>query len=481
MSLGRRELLGAGLAGVGLLATGCTPSTGEAGTTTAATTAATTATPPAFPAGFAWGVATSAYQVEGSVRADGRSPSIWDTFAASGNRIADGSSGAEACDHYRRWRTDLDLMGELGIGSYRFSIAWPRIQPGRDRRTNPAGLAFYDRLVDGLLDRGIAPVATLYHWDLPQHLEDAGGWESRDSAGWFADYAGVMFEALGDRVGSWVTINESKVIVEQGYQRGWMAPGKNDLEASGRVLHHLNLAHGRAVAAFRASTAKGTIGPCFTLAPCYPADDSEGARAATALADLRENRLYLDPVLLGRYPDDLELLHGEMVAGIAGARRDGDDATIGPATDFVGVNYYSPVVMAATGPAQPYPLAANGWQQLHPDGLRDVLLRVHRDYDAPVQVVLENGIPDARGQEPLHDPERIDFLKQHLQAAAGAIGAGARLNGYHAWSLLDNFEWAAGYTQRYGLVHVDFESQRRTPKDSARWYAAVIRANGVPG
>ncbi len=475
MTLGRRDLLSAGLVGLGVAAVGCSPSTMQTPATTDGT-----AGRQAFPTGFAWGVATSAYQVEGSVASDGRTPSIWDTFTAAEGRIADGSTGADACDHYRRWAADLDLMAELGIGSYRFSIAWSRILPRTGGRTNPAGLAFYDRLVDGLLERGIAPVATLYHWDLPQYLQDAGGWESRDSAGWFADYASVLFDALGDRVGSWVTINEAKVIVEQGYQRGWMAPGKRDPRASGRVLHHLNLAHGRAVEAFRASSARGAIGPCLTLAPCYPADDSQPAKDAAAVADLRENRLYLDPVLLGGYPEDLEVLDGEVVAGLSSAMRAGDASSMGGKVDFVGVNYYSPVVMGASGPQQPYPLAANGWQQVFPQGLRDILLRVHEDYGRPVQMVLENGVPDASGEGPLNDPQRIDFLRQHLLAAGQAITAGARLTGFHAWSLLDNFEWAAGYTQRYGLVHVDFNSQERSPKDSARWYSEVARANSVP-
>lgn len=473
MTLGRRQLIMAGL--VGAATAGCTP-----------VPVGPSATPPptagewfTFPEGFAWGVATSAYQVEGSAAAGGRTPSIWDTFAASG-RIQDRSSGEVACDHYRRWESDLDLMEDLGIMSYRFSIAWPRIQPKPGGRANAAGLSFYDRLVDGLVARGITPVATLYHWDLPQYLEDAGGWEARDSAGWFADYATVVFDALGDRVGSWVTINEAKIIVTGGYQSGFMAPGKRDLRGSGRVLHHLNLAHGRAVEAFRASGATGGIGPCLQLAPCYPADDSDAALAATTLADLRENRLYLDPVLAGAYPEDLDALEPELVAGMRTAIQDGDAPTIAAEVDFVGVNYYSPVVMGPSGPLQPYPLAANGWQQLYPQGLADALIRVHHDYGQPVQMVLENGVPDAVGEDPLHDAQRIDFLTRHLQAAGSAIGSGARLAGFHAWSLLDNFEWFAGYTQRYGLVRVDFDSLERVPKDSARWYSEVIRTNSVP-
>ena len=472
MAVGRRELIVAGL--IGAAAAACSP----------ASTAPTTSPTPsgevvAFPQGFAWGVATSAYQIEGSVAAGGRTPSIWDTFAASGG-IQDHSSGAVACDHYVRWKTDLDLMKELGVTSYRFSVAWPRIQPTRGAKPNAEGLAFYNQLVDGLLSRGIAPVATLYHWDLPQYFEDAGGWESRDSAGWFADYAAVVFDALGDRVSSWVTVNEAKIIVQGGYQGGFMAPGKRDQKASGQVLHHLNLAHGRAVQAFRASTAKGTIGPCLQLAPCYPADDSAAAKTATTLADLTENRLYLDPLLTGAYPKDLDTLDADFAAGIKGAVQPEDAAVIASKVDFVGVNYYSPVVMGPGGAQTRYPQAANGWQQIYPQGLADVLTRVHHDYGQPVQVVLENGVPDAPGQDPLHDSSRIDFLKQHLHAAAGAIEAGVRLTGFHTWSLMDNFEWFAGYTQRYGLVRIDFTTQERVQKDSARWYADVARTNAIP-
>ncbi len=248
------------------------------------------------------------------------------------------------------------------------------------------------------------------------------------------------------------------------------------------MLHHLNLAHGRAVEAFRASKAKGVIGTVHPAGPRYPADDSAAAKTATTLADLTENRLYLDPILTGAYPKDLDTLDADFVAGIKAAVQPADAATIGAKVDFVGINYYSPVVMGASGPTQPrYPKAANGWQQIYPQGLADVLTRVHNDYAQPVQVVLENGVPDASGEDPLHDASRIDFLTQHLQAAGGAIKSGVRLTGYHAWSLMDNFEWFAGYTQRYGLVRIDFDSQQRTKKDSAQWYADVIKANAVRG
>jgi beta-glucosidase len=266
-----------------------------------------------FPEGFKWGVATSAYQIEGAINADGRGRSIWDTFCDRAGTIADNSSGAVACDHYNRWKSDLDLMHTLG--SYRFSIAWPRVMPEGRGPVNQRGLDFYDRLVDGLLVRGISPLATIYHWDLPQALQDRGGWENRDSAEWFADYAAVLFRALGDRVDGWLTINEAKIIAQQGYQYGRMAPGKTDAGAAGAVIHHLNLAHGRAVTAFHAAKAKGSIGPCLQLAPCYPADQGEEAVAAAQTADLTENALYLDPLLIGRYPE-LSKLDSQFAAGL---------------------------------------------------------------------------------------------------------------------------------------------------------------------
>jgi beta-glucosidase/6-phospho-beta-glucosidase/beta-galactosidase len=308
--------------------------------------------------------------------------------------IADGSSGAVACDHYHRWESDLDLMRSLGIRSYRFSIAWPRVLPEGRGSVNRRGPDFYDRLIDGLLAREISPVVTLYHWDLPQALQDRGGWENRDSADWFADYAMVVFTRLGDRVDHWLTINEAKVIAEQGYRYGRMAPGKTDLRAAGTVIHHLNLAHGRAVTAFRAAKAKGRIGPCLQLAPCYPADQSEQAAAAVQAADLTENTLYLDPLLKGRYPD-LSQLDGKLATGLRAAVKQGDLANVSAPVDFLGVNYYSPVVVDSQGQAlQPHPASAAGWQQIYPRGLYDTLTRIRREYGAPEVMITENGVPD---------------------------------------------------------------------------------------
>ena len=285
-------------------------------------------------------------------------------------------------------------MQSLGLGSYRFSIAWPRVLPGGRGRVNQRGLDFYDRLVDALLARGISPVATLYHWDLPQLLQDVGGWENRDSADWFADYAAVVFAALGDRVDHWLTINEAKIIAQQGYMYGRMAPGKTDPRAAGTVIHHLNLAHGRAVAAFRASPATGRIGPCLQLAPCYPADGGPEAAAAARSADTTENTLYLDPILTGRYPS-LGEPDVAMAAGLEAAVRTQDLAEIAAPVDFLGVNYYSPVVVDGTGrPVQPHPVSAAGWQQIYPEGMAHVLGRLHQDYGSPEVMITENGLPD---------------------------------------------------------------------------------------
>lgn len=433
-----------------------------------------------FPAGFVWGAATSAFQVEGATRADGRGPSIWDAFAARRGTIADGSNADRACDHYHLMDHDLDLMKDLGLTSYRFSVAWPRVLPRGRGAVNAAGLGFYDRLVDGLSARGIQAVATLYHWDLPQALQDEGGWENRDSAAWFADYAAVVAKSLGDRVTRWLTINEAKVIAQQGYQFGRFAPGRTDPVASGRVIHHLGLAHGRAVQALRASGTMATVGPCLQLAPCYPADDSPQARQATDRADVIENTLYLDPVLRGTYPTGLSDAGPEVARGVESAVQPGDLEVISAPVDFLGVNYYSPQVLGPDRPVTRYPLSSSGWQQVYPRGLTDVLLRLHRDYGSPEVVITENGVPDAHGEDE-HDPSRSGFLRNHLLAVHDAIAVGAKVRGFHAWSLMDNFEWSSGYTQRWGLVHIDFDTLKRTPKDSASWYRQVAKSNQIRG
>ncbi|MBT8227918.1 MAG: beta-glucosidase [Dactylosporangium sp.] len=434
-----------------------------------------------FPDGFRWGVATSAYQIEGAVKADGRGQSIWDAFCAVPGRISGGDTGEQAADHYHRYLTDLDIMQSLGVQTYRFSIAWPRIQPDGRGSANQRGLDFYKRLVDGLLERGIEPLATLYHWDLPQALQETGGWEQRDTAQRFADYAAIMFEALGSSVPTWATINEPKTIAEVGYVSGFHAPGKRDPEAAWAVRHHLLLAHGLAVRAFRDSGRARRICPVLNLAPVYPADDASAGSTAVAVADAMENRIYLDPIFKGSYPQDL-LADQDKTAALHRVIKDGDLNVIAAPVDLLGVNYYNPVYVDTSGTyVMKHPTSMATWQQLYPDGLHDVLLRVRQDYgDIPISIT-ENGIPtdDAPDGTVVYDPERIEFLRTHLAAVHRAIEDGVGVESYYLWSLLDNFEWSAGYSQRWGIVYVDFDSQQRIPKDSAQWYQDTIARNGI--
>jgi beta-glucosidase len=435
-----------------------------------------------FPDGFVWGASTSAYQIEGAAAEDGRGPSVWDTFSHAPGRVRGGDTGDVAADHYHRMPADLDLMKGLGLQSYRFSISWSRVLPTGRGVVNPKGLDFYKRLVDGLGERGIAAVATLFHWDLPQALQDRGGWENRDSAGWFADYAEVMFNGLGDRVGTWLTLNEPKTVVDVGYRFGAHAPGIRDNNRAFVAAHHLLLAHGRAVQAFRAS-GRGRIGPALNLAPAYPAEESDQASTAAAeLADGYENRLYLDPILKGGYPKDVLDDIGP-AAPMRAAIRDGDLDVIASKVDVLAIQYYNPVFVAAGGRyVAKLDTSDATWQQIHPPGFFDILTRVNRDYGDIPLIITENGRPSADRVGPdgrVDDPARVAFLRDHLAAAHRAIQAGVRLEAYHLWSLMDNFEWAEGYGQRWGIVYVDFKSQRRTEKTSAQWYREVIARNGI--
>ncbi|HKT05567.1 MAG TPA: GH1 family beta-glucosidase [Rugosimonospora sp.] len=438
-----------------------------------------------FPPGFIWGVATSAYQIEGAVREDGRGPSIWDTFSHTPGRVKDGSTGDIACDHYHRYAADLDLMNSLNVQSYRFSLSWPRILPQGTGPPNAKGLDFYKRLLDGLHQRGIVPMATLFHWDLPQALQDRGGWENRDCASWFADYARVVFDALGDAVPTWLTINEPKTIVQSGYQAGAMAPGKRDPVAAVVAQHHLALGHGLAVQAYRAVARHGRIGPALNLAPAYVGDTTVEARQAAQLVDGTENRAYLNPIFLGSYPSDvLASLRPDARTALERATRPGDLKTISTRVDLLGVNYYGPTYVSGTGARVTVrPTSVAGWEQIYPDALTDLLVRLKRDYGDVPLTITENGVPDPGGVPvsggTVADQHRIDYLRDHLTAAHRAIEQGVRLEGYHLWSLLDNFEWAQGYTQRWGIVYVDFPTQRRIPKQSAGWYRGVISRNGV--
>jgi beta-glucosidase len=437
-----------------------------------------------LPAGFRFGAATAAYQIEGAVREDGRGESIWDRFALLPGAVAGGDSGDVACDHYHRWEDDLDLIASLGIESYRFSIAWPRVQPEGRGPLNHHGVAFYRRLVEGLLARGIEPVATLYHWDLPQALQLAGGWAVRETADRFADYAAAMAAELGDLVEGWITHNEPWVVAFLGHATGVKAPGVRDWPTALTVSHHLLVSHGLAVDAVRAGARAGVpVGITLNLTPMRPASASEEDVLAAERMDGYQNRWFLDPVLRGAYPADL-LSHYERRFGALDAS--GLELAARP-IDFLGVNYYSPALvrsapavaplLADTVPALP-PRTAMGWP-VDADGLYEVLVRLRRDYGAPMIYITENGA--AFDDEELvdgvvEDPSRVAYLADHLQALRRAVADGVDVRRYHAWSLLDNFEWEHGYSKRFGIVRVDYATQERTVKRSGLWYRDHIAA-----
>ena len=431
-----------------------------------------------YPQGF-FGAATAAYQVEGAARADGRGESIWDRFAHTPGRVARDETGDVACVHYHRWRSDLDLMASLCIESYRFSIAWPRVLPQGDGEVNRAGLDFYRELAEGLRERGVEPIATLYHWDRPQARQQAGGWVARDTAERFAEYAALMADALGDVVPQWITHNEPWVVAFLGHAEGTKAPGIHDWPTALRVSHHLLLSHGLAVDALRAHGAT-QVGLTLNLAPARPASPSEEDRAAALRQDGYMNRWFLDPVLRGRYPEDMTALY-ERRYGPLRDIRDGDLDVISRPLDFLGVNYYFPlrvgfdpaaVPIGASQPPPVTPTTAMGWE-VDADGLHELLMRLARDYPPLPVYITENGAayPDAPPDTGVvDDPERLAYLQQHLAALERAIADGIDVRRYYAWSLLDNFEWEHGYSMRFGLVYVDFETQRRFPKRSGLWY-----------
>ena len=439
----------------------------------------------ALPPDFIWGVATSAYQIEGAVRADGRAPSIWDAFARRPGAIDNGDTGDIACDHYRRWPEDVALMRSLGVDAYRFSVAWPRILPDGVGRPNPAGLAFYDRLVDTLLEAGIRPFVTLYHWDLPLVLQDRGGWPERRTAEAFGEYAAIVAGSLGDRVRDWCTVNEPLCVAWIGHLEGRMAPGERDLGRAVRASHHLLLGHGLATAAVRATaTAPASIRMVCNLSPCRPASDRAEDVAAAVRADGHTNRWWLDPVFGRGYPADMLAAYG-----IDPPVRDGDLDLIAAPTDYLGVNYYFRLVVVddPDGPApfaRQVPVAgsretAMGWE-VYPTGLEELLVRVADDYAPPLIFVTESGSAWVDHVEPdgeIEDKERTDHLEQHIEACLAAVGRHVPVAGYFVWSLLDNFEWAYGYDKRFGLVHVDYATQRRRMKASGYRYAELIRAS----
>ncbi|MFJ9690827.1 GH1 family beta-glucosidase [Kitasatospora sp. NPDC101183] len=462
----------------------------------------------AFPPGFVWGTATAAYQIEGAVAEDGRTPSIWDTFSHTPGRVDGGHTGDIAVDHYHRFREDVRTMAELGLASYRFSLSWPRIRPGGRGPASRRGLDFYRRLTDDLLAHGITPVATLYHWDLPQDLEAAGGWPERETAYRFAEYAALAAEALGDRVPTWITLNEPWCSAFLGYGSGVHAPGRTDPGDALRAAHHLNLGHGLAVGALRAALpASAKVAVSLNLHVVRPLNDRPEDLEAARRIDAVGNRIWTGPMFGGRYDEDLlkdtahlvdwdELVH------------EGDLTEISRPIDLLGLNYYNPTVVSAApadaegrpredghgaGAFSPWPgadgvafhranddLTAMGWP-IDPTGLSDALLDMHRRFGLPL-IVTENGAAfqdTVSADGTVHDPERTAYLRRHLDAVADAIEAGADVRGYFLWSLLDNFEWAYGYDKRFGIVRVDYDTLERTPKSSARWYSEVIRRGGL--
>jgi beta-glucosidase len=434
-----------------------------------------------FPADFVWGAATASYQIEGAVREDGRSESIWDRFCRLPGRVRTGDVGDIACDHYHRYKEDVALMRDLGVGGYRFSVAWPRILPNGSGPVEPRGLDFYDRLVDELLQSDTEPYCTLYHWDLPQVLEDAGGWPDRAIVDPYVEYAETVVRRLGDRVKHWITHNEPWVAAWLGYGYGIHAPGRTDTAAALAAAHHLLLAHGRAVEVLRRDCEGAQVGITLNVVPVHPASLTEEDRAAARMLDGRNNRWFLDPVFRGSYPADVVEHYGRHLPEIQAD----DLKMISAPIDFLGVNYYNRQVVAADpNTGSPVHVRPSGnafttmdWE-VYPDAFHELLTRLDREY-APARIyVTENGAAydDVRIHDgSVHDPERQSYLEEHLRACAHAIRDGVPLAGYFYWSLLDNFEWALGYQKRFGLVYVDYPTQERIPKGSFEWYRRFIQ------
>jgi beta-glucosidase len=458
----------------------------------------------AFPPGFTWGAATAAYQIEGATEADGRGASVWDTFARTPGKVRGGDTGDTACDSYHRYPEDAELLRSLGLSGYRFSISWPRIFPSGGGQLNQAGLDYYKRVLDALDERGITPAATLFHWDLPQALQDRGGWAERDTAFRFADYAAAVAGALGDRINRWITLNEPLVVAHNGHRIGVHAPGLTDNATAAAVTHHLLLGHGLGTAAVRAAVPGAEVGITLNLTPVRVATSVNGSAAALEqarlVADAVHNGLFLEPVLFGRYPEHAPA----EILPPADLVKEGDLATIGAPIDFLGVNYYQPEHLRAGDPDnlrrgedRPMPgieggvvhYSPDGMEQtpmgwlIDPDGLYELLMRLSADAPGLPLYITENGCaaedyvnPDGQ----VNDLERIKFLHLHLAAAARAAADGASLAGYYVWSLLDNFEWAYGYQKRFGIVYVDFATQTRIPKASSAFIAKIAGENAVP-
>ncbi|MFG2056097.1 GH1 family beta-glucosidase [Micromonospora sp. NPDC048930] len=460
-----------------------------------------------FPEGFVWGSATAAYQIEGAAKEGGRGPSIWDTYSHTPGRTLNGDTGDVAADHYHRWAEDLEQVAALGLGAYRFSISWPRVQPGGSGALNQVGVDFYARLVDRLLELGIQPVATLYHWDLPQELEDAGGWPARDTALRFADYAAGIVGALGDRVHTWTTLNEPWCSAYLGYASGVHAPGRTEPAAALAAVHHLNLAHGLAGRVIRDLAPAARLSVTLNLHVIRPASDSAADNDAVRRIDALANRAFLGPMLDGAYPQDL--LTDTAAVTDWSFVRDGDERTAAVPLDVLGVNYYSSTLVRAwdgVSPRsdadghgdsahtpwvgaedvdflpQPGPHTAMGWN-IDPGGMTELLLRLHREYPDQPLMITENGAafddvvaPDGA----VHDDRRVDYLRRHIGAVGDAIARGADVRGYFVWSLMDNFEWAYGYDRRFGIIRVEYDTLARTWKDSAHWYRRLATTNQLP-
>lgn len=430
-----------------------------------------------FPPDFVWGVATSSFQIEGAASADGRGESIWDRFCRQPGAIADGSNGDVACDHYHRWPEDLDLIARLGVDAYRFSVSWPRVQPLGHGAFNAAGLDFYERLVDGLLARGIKPYLTLNHWDLPQALQDGGGWAARDTVHRFVEYAQHVAARLGDRVAAITTHNEPWVVAVLGHDAGIFAPGIRHRGTAMQVAHHLLLSHGLALQALRAQGCTSRLGIVLNLSHVVAATDSAEDAAAARLQDGSSVRWYMDPLLKGEYPADVWAHLGGDVPQV----EPGDLAAIATPMDFLGINYYSRSVVSASGAfdvhASGKPLTDMGWEVV-PECLTELLQRMRRDWTLPPVYVMENGaaFQDRLEGGRVHDRERSDYIAAHIGAVGDALAAGVPMAGYMVWSLLDNFEWASGYAKRFGIVHVDYATLARTPKESYLWYRDFLQA-----
>ena len=502
MRLTRRKFLYSALSAGALSAlpaglfSGCSVSS-KTGAATPASTPARQFSPAseiAFPEGFFWGTATASYQIEGAWNEDGKGESIWDRFAHTAGTIKNGDTGDVACDSYHRWREDIALMRTMNLNSYRFSVSWPRIQPSGSGTVNSKGVDYYNRLVDALLAARIRPFVTLYHWDLPQALEDAGGWPNRDTAARFADYVQLVAQALGDRVTDWMLFNEPDAFVDLGYLEGTHAPGHKSLLDFLRATHVVNLAQGAGFRALKAARPRARVGTAFSMSPCEPASSSEDDKLAAERAHAITNIWFLEPALRGRYPEALTFLP-ETAMGV----KSGDMEKTRAALDFIGINLYYRTIASAAGTMERaahaqewlFPVKMDGghagpmtdirWE-VWPKSLYDMVMRITRDYNRPVIEITESGCayndgPDASGV--IRDTRRISYHRDYLAALGRAIADGADVRGYHAWSLLDNFEWADGFSQRFGLAYVDYTTQKRTIKDSGRWYAKVAAENRV--